>query len=415
MVGAAQYLDDEIDWVLSAVVGKKKQSYIQTHFQDKFGRHLNHNQIRYIKNKYGKDPRFNSPLVNARPPRVAVSPKPGAGDANKDEGEQESENETAVESASKAGPAADKVGERRSELKGEAAAARTTTMRATRMKRKRSTDVSSDIRERLVKKITGPQRSEFQPNKAAAPEPASATVEDKKKPLQVWKSTAHVQPSALATSLATSLADNYFDTLQTGEHAGLGAQQPNPMQFHGSSTDWMSSIPRSVWGTGESPTLTSAAPTAYMSIYHPASTMEELYHPVEQTATMSHTPGTAQYQLQMPSSHPMMLSASQFSPSMPDLAPSPFQHYREQQQVQHQHPHQTTQSEADYHYHLVAASTPAFPHIPNISEPEAPPTLDSLTSIPYQHMPSFHELLPSTQQFANLPILTASGDVTEHH
>lgn len=58
MVGAAQYLDDEIDWVLSAVVGKKKQSYIQTHFHEKFGRHLNHNQIRYIKNKYGKDPRF---------------------------------------------------------------------------------------------------------------------------------------------------------------------------------------------------------------------------------------------------------------------------------------------------------------------------------------------------------------------
>lgn len=58
MVGAAQYLDEEIDWVLSAVVGKKKQSYIQTNFKDKFGRSLNHNQIRYIKNKYGKDPRF---------------------------------------------------------------------------------------------------------------------------------------------------------------------------------------------------------------------------------------------------------------------------------------------------------------------------------------------------------------------
>jgi hypothetical protein len=58
MVGAAQYQDKEIDWVLSAVVGKKKQSYIQIHFKEKFGRTLNHNQIRYIKNKYGKDPRF---------------------------------------------------------------------------------------------------------------------------------------------------------------------------------------------------------------------------------------------------------------------------------------------------------------------------------------------------------------------
>lgn len=58
MVGAAQYQDNEIEWVLSAVVTKKKQSYIQAHFKEKFGRELNHNQIRYIKNKYGKDPRF---------------------------------------------------------------------------------------------------------------------------------------------------------------------------------------------------------------------------------------------------------------------------------------------------------------------------------------------------------------------
>lgn len=71
MVGAAQYLDDEIDWVLSAVVGKKKQSYIQTHFHEKFGRHLNHNQIRYIKNKYGKDPRFK--YVSSLLPRLSFS------------------------------------------------------------------------------------------------------------------------------------------------------------------------------------------------------------------------------------------------------------------------------------------------------------------------------------------------------
>lgn len=58
MVGAAQYRDEEIDWVLTAVVNKKKQSYIQERFKHKFGRELNHNQIRYIKNKYGKDPKF---------------------------------------------------------------------------------------------------------------------------------------------------------------------------------------------------------------------------------------------------------------------------------------------------------------------------------------------------------------------
>jgi hypothetical protein len=58
MVGSTQYQDNEIEWVLSAVVTKKKQLYIQTQFREKFGRALNHNQIRYIKNKYGKDPRF---------------------------------------------------------------------------------------------------------------------------------------------------------------------------------------------------------------------------------------------------------------------------------------------------------------------------------------------------------------------
>lgn len=77
MVGAAQYLDEEIDWVLSAVVGKKKQSYIQTHFKDKFGRSLNHNQIRYIKNKYGKDPRFKyvlslPPLSHDEVPSLSI-------------------------------------------------------------------------------------------------------------------------------------------------------------------------------------------------------------------------------------------------------------------------------------------------------------------------------------------------------
>jgi hypothetical protein len=76
MVGAAQYQDKEIDWVLSAVVSKKKQSYIQTHFKEKFGRVLNHNQIRYIKNKYGKDPRFKydyPPLLGPQLPIASIA------------------------------------------------------------------------------------------------------------------------------------------------------------------------------------------------------------------------------------------------------------------------------------------------------------------------------------------------------
>lgn len=58
MVGSAQYTDKEINWVLTAVVNKHKVAYIQVNFELEFGRPLNNNQVRYIKNKYGKDPRF---------------------------------------------------------------------------------------------------------------------------------------------------------------------------------------------------------------------------------------------------------------------------------------------------------------------------------------------------------------------
>ncbi|UKZ90763.1 uncharacterized protein TrAFT101_005761 [Trichoderma asperellum] len=102
MVGAAQYQDKEIDWVLSAVVSKKKQSYIQAHFKEKFGRALNHNQIRYIKNKYGKDPRFNSPLVNIRAPVRATTPEPD-GSSDHEDGETQG-NAIAFENQKEAGP-----------------------------------------------------------------------------------------------------------------------------------------------------------------------------------------------------------------------------------------------------------------------------------------------------------------------
>ncbi|KAK5992783.1 hypothetical protein PT974_06199 [Cladobotryum mycophilum] len=87
MVGSAQYRDEEIGWVLNAVVARKNQEYIQHNFEELFGRPLNHNQIRYIKNKYGKDPKFNSPLVNIRSSRTATSPPAsvlGAGDQEDD-------------------------------------------------------------------------------------------------------------------------------------------------------------------------------------------------------------------------------------------------------------------------------------------------------------------------------------------
>ena len=90
--------------------------------------------------------------MNARPPRVAVSPKLGGGGGgggrkeHNDEGEQDDENDVNLRSPSRAGPSSQhKVGERRRELKDEAA---TTT--TPRMKRKRSVDESSDLSERYV-------------------------------------------------------------------------------------------------------------------------------------------------------------------------------------------------------------------------------------------------------------------------
>ncbi|PTB68885.1 hypothetical protein BBK36DRAFT_1157125 [Trichoderma citrinoviride] len=449
MVGAAQYLDDEIDWVLSAVVGKKKQSYIQTHFHERFGRHLNHNQIRYIKNKYGKDPRF----------KTAVSPKPGGSEEQKDEGEQADKDELNLRDSSKAWPSStSKVGQRRSELRDEA----TTTTRTTRMKRKKSADDSSHLRERLIKKIAGPQRADLHPEQPAAPEPAvPRAAAQVNKPLQQWKSSTAAaglqSTSALrirsASPLAMSLADNYFDALQTGGHGDLlpspqqqqqQQQQQNTLQFlHTNDILTASPVPRSVWAAaGKQVTFPSggnAVPEAYMSIYPPATTttMEELYHrPDGQTASvMSQIPVTTQYQqLQMPppSQTAMPFSAPHFSPALPDLAPSPFQHYREQQL---QHPHQmvVTQNERHQQYHINVSSAAAqpYPHLLPISETEASPNLDnninnnSLSAIiPYQPMPTTFQDLPanspSSQHITttNLPILTAPGGggvTAEHH
>lgn len=439
MVGAAQYLDDEIDWVLSAVVGKKKQSYIQTHFHEKFGRHLNHNQIRYIKNKYGKDPRFNSPLVNARPPRVAVSPKLGGGGGgggrkeHNDEGEQDDENDVNLRSPSRAGPSSQhKVGERRRELKDEAA---TTT--TPRMKRKRSVDESSDLSERLVKRITGPQRADSRPEAAASRESTPRAAQGRT-PLQQWKrstNTTGLQPSSLgvqsSSPLALSLADNYFDTtLQTGGHSNLPAQQQlDTLPFLHTTDMWTAPVqPQDTWPAGNLAALPSggdsAVPDAYMSVYPalPATTMEDLYRPVEQTAgIMSQMPVTTQYQLQMPSNQPMPYSTLQFSPALPDLAPSPFQHHVEQQQLQH--PSQRTHSGQHHQYPVDASS---FSHLP-VSETQATPNLGNNNNnnnnsnnhsvITYQPMPTFQELstgTPSAQHITNLPILTVGG-VAENH
>lgn len=78
---------------------------------------------------------------------MAVSPKPGGLAEKKDEGEQDDEDEVNLGVFSRAGPSStNKVGERRRELRDEAA----TATLSTRMKRKKSVDESSDLGERYV-------------------------------------------------------------------------------------------------------------------------------------------------------------------------------------------------------------------------------------------------------------------------
>ncbi|KND91340.1 hypothetical protein TOPH_04042 [Tolypocladium ophioglossoides CBS 100239] len=58
MVGSATYSDEEITWVLERVLAKAKPADIQVGFGSRFGRELIGSQVRYLKNKYGRDPRF---------------------------------------------------------------------------------------------------------------------------------------------------------------------------------------------------------------------------------------------------------------------------------------------------------------------------------------------------------------------
>lgn len=58
MVGSAIYTDQEILWILEQVLAKTKPADIQSGFSLRFSRDIGPSQIRYVKNKYGKDPRF---------------------------------------------------------------------------------------------------------------------------------------------------------------------------------------------------------------------------------------------------------------------------------------------------------------------------------------------------------------------
>ncbi|KAG6012241.1 hypothetical protein E4U54_007645 [Claviceps lovelessii] len=66
MAGAQQYKDVEILFVLKAILRGLSLRWIITMFESRFGRGLTENQVRYIKNKYGRDPRFGTPMANTQ-------------------------------------------------------------------------------------------------------------------------------------------------------------------------------------------------------------------------------------------------------------------------------------------------------------------------------------------------------------
>ncbi|KAG5970186.1 hypothetical protein E4U55_001781, partial [Claviceps digitariae] len=64
MAGSQQYKDVEILYILKAILRGLSFRWIITMFEIRFGRRLTENQVRYIKNKYGRDPRFGTPIAN---------------------------------------------------------------------------------------------------------------------------------------------------------------------------------------------------------------------------------------------------------------------------------------------------------------------------------------------------------------
>ncbi|KZZ93761.1 hypothetical protein AAL_05477 [Moelleriella libera RCEF 2490] len=64
MAGAQQYKDVEILFILKSVLLNLSFRWIIFMFHLRFGRLLTENQVKYIKGKYGRDPRFGTPMAN---------------------------------------------------------------------------------------------------------------------------------------------------------------------------------------------------------------------------------------------------------------------------------------------------------------------------------------------------------------
>lgn len=58
MVGQNVYQPEEIQFILHRFIEKVESTTIIKEYREEFGKTLTTNQLRYVKNKYGKDPKY---------------------------------------------------------------------------------------------------------------------------------------------------------------------------------------------------------------------------------------------------------------------------------------------------------------------------------------------------------------------
>ncbi|KAK8927483.1 hypothetical protein VCV18_003962 [Metarhizium anisopliae] len=78
MAGSQQYKDVEILYVLKAIHMGMPPPWVRMRFEQRFKRKLSENQLRYLKNKYGRDPRFGTPVANSTSTFGAPNPRIGS-------------------------------------------------------------------------------------------------------------------------------------------------------------------------------------------------------------------------------------------------------------------------------------------------------------------------------------------------
>ncbi|EFY87759.1 hypothetical protein J3458_019972 [Metarhizium acridum] len=79
MAGSQQYKNVEIHYVLKAIHMRMPSDWVRMRFEQRFNRKLSENQVRYLKNKYGRDPRFGTPVANSTSTFGAPNPRIGPG------------------------------------------------------------------------------------------------------------------------------------------------------------------------------------------------------------------------------------------------------------------------------------------------------------------------------------------------